>query len=440
MRKVILLCGILPFITSCSYMPTWLGGEEKKEERLAGKRESVLSSNNNLKVDDDIKNTSPEIPEAVSNVAWSQHNGNFTANTANIKAGNFSNYSSATIGDGNEFSHGLVTSPVVAGGKVFAMDSAGVISAHDAVNIEKIYWKSEIVADSHENEIMGGGLSVSGDYLYASTGQGKIAAINIKDGKKIWSRAFGVPLKGAPRVSGSNVIIVTIDSQTYALNSKDGNILWDHRGISEIAAVMSDVTPTIFGDEVFIPYSSGEMFSLSLATGDVSWVDTLMRDSRSSVDFSGIGGDPVTDKEVVFVTGNNGVTTAISIFNGRRVWQRHIASFNTPLLAGSELFILSSDNVLINMVKYTGKIRWVNQLASYENPDDKEDAISWRGPVMVNGKLLLVGSNGKMIFVSASDGKVIETKQIPDSIFTQPVIAGGRLYLVDKDAVLYSFK
>lgn len=441
-KHILLLLLASASLTACSSMPSWMGGRVEEKPKLEGERKVALAVDGQLKPDVTLQNTPPVLPSVTTNTDWTQHSGVFTAATGNIAGGGFDLKTSATVGAGNSFSHSLVPRPVVAGGLVFAMDAVGVISAHDVANVGNIRWKSSIVADIDGNEVIGGGLAVDGSVFYATTGKGQVAAFNTKNGEKIWQKNFSAPLRGSPRASGNYVIIMTIDSQTYALSAKTGDILWDHRGINETAAVMNSVSPTIVGDDVLVPYSSGELFALSLADGKELWAQTLLQNkhNQSSAIFTGIGGDPVVDGEFAFVTSNSGVTAAINIPRGQNIWQQQAASLNAPWLAGDDLFLLTADNVLVDFVKYSGKIRWTASLASYEDPENKLRPISWRGPVLVAGKLLVVGSNGKMVLVAAVSGKILETKSIPSNIVTAPVVAGGRLYLVGQDATLYSFQ
>ncbi len=436
-----LLLAVSTTLTACSYMPSWMGGKTEEKPRLEGERKVALVETGKLKADAALKNSTPVLPAVVPNADWSEHSGKFTAVSGNLAGGKFDKENSAKAGDGNDFPHSLLPRPVVAGGMVFVMDAAGVISAHDAVDISNVRWKSEAVADEDDDEVMGGGLAVEGNVLYATTGQGQVAAINIADGKKIWQKNIATPLRSSPRVSGDKVIVVAIDSHSYALSAKTGDILWDHRGIDETAAVMNSVSPTIVGNNVLIPYSSGELFALAM-DGKELWSASILQNryNQMASAFTGIGGDPVIDGEVAFVTSNNGVTAAINMASGKQVWQQQAASFNTPWLAGDELFLLASDNVLVDFVKYTGKIRWLTQLDSYEDPENKSRPISWRGPVLADGKLVAVSSNGKMVLVSAASGKIVETKSIPSNILTAPVIAGGKIYLLRQNATLYSYQ
>lgn len=441
-KRILLLLLLSTSLAACSHLPSWMGGSSEPKVKLQGERRIALPVDSKLEVDAGLKNMPASLPNATANDSWAQSNGNFTAATGNLAGGKFTSKNSADAGKGNEFTHTLIPDPVVSGGTVFAMDSAGIISAHDAADISKVKWISKAVADSDENEVFGGGMAVDSGVLYAVTGQGPVAALNATDGKTIWQKNFTVPMRGAPRVSGEHVILMTIDSQTYGLSAKTGDILWQHRGIDEPAVVMNSVSPAISGDDVLVPYSSGELYALSLADGKELWSDVLLQNKHTEAGamVTGIGGDPVLDGVVAFVVGSSGLTVAIDTSRSQRVWQRQAGSINTPWLAGDELFVLTTDNVLVDFEKYTGKIRWTTALDSYNDPKDKKDPISWRGPVLVNGKLLVIGSDGKMVLVSAASGKIVETRDIPDNILTYPVVAGGKLYLVGQDATLYSFQ
>lgn len=426
-------------LVSCSALPTWMGGKVDEKPKLPGERLTVLPSGSSLAPDPTIKDVAPKLPPVTANADWPQHSGVFAAATANLAGGLFGNETSARAGDGNKFTHMLVPRPVVAGGVVFAMDSHGHISAHQADNIDKRLWLSQGVGDSDDEEIIGGGLSVDAGVLYATSGRGVVAAFDAASGKELWRKDLHIPFRSAPRVADGRVLAVTMDNQAYALSTKNGEIVWDHRGINETAGVMNSVSPTISGGSVLVPYSSGEIFALSAVDGKELWSDTLLlaKHTQATELFAGIGGDPVIDGDAVFATSNNGVTAAIHLPSGQRIWQQQTASLNTPWLAGDELFVLTAENVLVDMAKYTGKVRWIAPLARYKDPDQRLKPITWRGPVMVGGNLAMVGSHGEMLLISAVNGATAATVSIPDHIVTAPVIAGGRMYLVGQDATLY---
>lgn len=440
-RRVCILIVFSSLLSACSYMPSWLGGKTDEKPKLEGTRSVAYAVGVKLQPDPSLLNTPPVLPPVAMNTEVAQGYSTLPAGAGNLAGGKFDSSVSAKIGDGVDFPQPLAPSPVVAGEMVFAMDAAGNVSAHDNKDINKINWMSGVVANAKGTPSIGGGMAFDAGVLYVTTGEGVVAAFEAASGKLLWRKDFAVSLRAAPRVSGDRLIIVTMDSHTYALSAKDGEVMWDHRGINETAGMMNSVSPVVYGDGVVIPYSSGEIFALSLENGRELWGETLLKNRtiKAYGVFSGIGGDPVVDGGMIFATSNSGVFAALSAVGGQHVWTQQFGSLNTPWLAGDDLFVLTTDNILLDLEKNTGKIRWLTQLEQYENPELKLLPISWRGPILVDGNLLVVGSNGKMQKISALSGKIVDTIDVPSGISAAPVVAGGRLYLVDKKANIYSF-
>lgn len=424
---------------ACDSLPSWMGGSIKKIDRLSGERSEVLPVGAELVADPSLAALPVKLPAVNANAAWPQHSGILTAATGNLAGGPFGARESAGIGDGNDYVHALVARPVAADGKVFAMDGAGWISAHDAADIDKRLWESKGVSEKRSPELLGGGLAYDNGRLYAISGRGVVAALDAASGKELWKKSLGAPFRSPPVIAGDKLFAVTIDSQVFALNAQSGEVLWSHRGINEIGAIMNAVSPVARDNVIFVPYISGEIYALSTANGSEIWSESLGASKKTQADgvFAGVGGNPVLDGDVLFAVGSGGGLSVFSAATGQRLWDRPIASVNTPWIAGDFLYVLAADNTLVCFVKYTGQIKWSTKLRSFGDELRKVHPYLWRGPVMADGKLYIVGTHGQMLVVSADEGKILDTRDIPDDIAAAPVIAGGKMYLVGKDAQLY---
>ena len=439
-RQILGVCLAVILLSSCSYMPSWMGGESKEKPKLAGTRIAALPVAAELKPD--AANAAAKIPTAIANDNWPQHGGGFSATNGNLSGGAFTSISHAAAGKGESFENTLVPTPVVGGSMVFAMDQVGNVSAHDFAAIENVRWVYSGLVEEDAPGAVGGGLAYEQGKLYAVSGRGMVAAVDATSGKEIWHKALHIPFRSAPKIADGKLFATSIDNQLYALNVADGAIVWNHRGINEAAGLLNSVSPAIDGSRVVVPYSSGEVYVLADTDGKEVWSESLSarKNTSASSSFSGIGGDPVVDGGVVFSVSSSGMTTVQAVSTGQHVWERPIGSVNTPWLAGDNLYMLSNDNTLINFVKYDGHIRWATKLQSFADMEKKKEPITWKGPVLVSGKLAVVGSNGQLLFVAVEDGKIINTQEIPDNIYTAPVVASGRMYLVGQDARLYSLK
>lgn len=439
MRYVLAIALLLPLLAACESMPTWLGGSEKKIHRLPGEREDVLATDPEFAPDERVQAAPFVLPAPMANNAWSQHSGQFVAATSNLSiSGDLSDRDSTSVGDGDDFSHTLVPRPVVSGGRVFAMDATGHISAHELAGISNKIWTSEALVHEDELEVMGGGLAVDGDVVYVVSGLGNAAALKADTGEAIWTHNLGMPLRSAPRVADGVMYVVSIDSQLFALDVNSGATLWKHRGIGEVAGLLSNVSPAVAADMVIAPYASGELYALKRNNGDEVWRVSLAqtRKTMATAIFSGIAGDPVVDDAVVFAVSNGGLFSVFNILNGQTLWERNLASINTPWLTGDWLFTINEDNLLVGMLKYDGRIRWTKQLPRFVDEARNLYPIIWRGPVMVDGKLALVSSKGEMILVDAANGEILRTLDVPDNIYTAPIVVDGRVVLINQSAEL----
>ena len=441
--RILLFVALSMTLCACDSLPSWMGGTKVEKVRLAGERIPVLPVISDEKPDATLKNTPAQFPAASPNDNWAQHGGTFNAQTGNLSAdGNFDQITSTHIGYGAPYEKTLIAYPVVGGSLVYAMDDVGAITAHEAANIENVHWQYNGIVEEGEPTIIGGGMAYSEGKLYVVSGHGVVVAIDVNTGDELWRKALHVPFRSAPKIAAGKLFAITIDNQLYALNIADGNVVWTHRGISEAAGMMNSVSPTVEGDMIVVPYSSGEVYVLAVADGKEIWNEAVAagKHAKANALFAGIGGDPIVDGGVVFSVSSGGITIVQALSNGQRVWEKPIGSMNTPWMVGDSLFVITTENVLLSVVKYDGRIRWATQLQTYANVEDKKDPITWKGPVMVNEKLAVVGSNGELLWVSAQDGTILSMQTIPENIFTAPVVAGGRMYLIDQNATLYSLK
>ncbi len=117
----------------------------------------------------------------------------------------------------------ILTSPVVAGGRVFVVDGSGVAFCIDAATAQ-VLWKHETPGGKANcNNVSSP--AVAGPYLHFGTTAGTYYVLNVADGKVVKEIACGEPIFSAPVVSEGRVYFATLGSRVYALEP-DGRICW----------------------------------------------------------------------------------------------------------------------------------------------------------------------------------------------------------------------
>lgn len=414
----------------------WMG--DKEEPPLPGKRISLQAAQEKLKADTDIESEQVVLPQMPANAAWPQALGNATGVSGNLAfSAQPKVIDSVAVGDGAAFIAPVIPAPVMADGMVFAMDGNGVISAHRADDLGKVYWQSEAIThneDDDEGSLLGGGLAWANGAVFAVNDEGTVAALTSNDGTKRWVREFKLPIRSAPRIAGKFLLILTADNQLMALRQSTGELVWSHRGINEISGKLRASPPAARDGAVLASYSSGEVFALELDNGNPLWNDNLAGSGLNSADpatFSTVS--PIMATGLSFA-GSTHSLTAFESESGNRLWDRKISSLSAPWLAGNYLFVLTADKQLAAIRGINGTVPWIRELPSTEK------GALWFGPIVAGGKIWLTNNQGELLAFDPQTGKTMQTIEVPDGVLTAPIIAGQGMYLLTQDAKLVWLK
>jgi outer membrane protein assembly factor BamB len=238
------------------------------------------------------------------------------------------------------------------------------------------------------------------------------------------------------------VFATTVDNQLLALDARTGELLWQHRGLEESAGLIGGASPAVSGGVVIAAYSSGELYALRVENGVTAWTDSLLyaNQIQSLGAINDINGDPVIDRGRVYAASHGGRLVSIDLRAGAVVWDIELSSVETPWIAGDYLFVASDQAELVCLSRGDGRIRWVSLLPHWENPDTKDEPILWSGPILVGDRLIVAGSNGRVMALSPYDGRPLGQIQIGDPIDVPPVAADGSVYLLTRSAELIALR
>jgi len=323
----------------------------------------------------------------------------------------------------------LTASPIVYQGKIYTLDTEGVVSAFSASSGSRI-WRVSLAPEKEKgNEGFGGGIAANGGRLFVTTGFGVVVALNAGNGAVEWTRKIGVPLRSSPTAIDGKLFFVSAESKLYCLSTVDGVELWTFRGLPESATLLSNVSPAVSGDIVVVPYPSGEVIAYNISAGRSAWVETLSR-TRGGSSLAGLSDParPAIDRGVVFAVGHSGRMFATAQKTGERLWTKRIQGTQMPWPAGDLVFVVDINGVLMALTRKEGKVRWLTEL-----PQSKR----WSGPVLAGGRLWLASADGIMISVDAKTGNIVSKRDLGQPIYIAPIVAAGRMFvLTDKARLL----
>ena len=403
-------------------------GFEKKKIRLEGKRVSILKERTDVSIE---KKSSVDIilEDAVILQNWQQSYNSpshLSLNYASDSRLESFRYLISGAGEGKKSK--ILSQPVIYDDLIFFLDAkSNVISF--SLRKNKIVWTRNISIKNESNHDIGGGIGIFKSSLIINSPYGQIISLDMFTGEKKWEIDVDSSIRSAPTISDNKVLSLTSSNKLYVLNAVDGNLLWQHQGIFNNTTLIDSPKVAVDENIIIVPYSNGEFFALNLNNGKEIWrssfIDVEVKETTNA--FSDIDAFPVIKKDIVIITSAIGKLFAINKKNGNKLWTRDISSTQTPLVNGNSIFIVNKNKEIICLNILDGGTKWT--LAIDDDLSNNKKYI-WFSPVLINGKLVLVGGNQKLIVIDTFSGVVNNIKNIPNFPVSSPIIVNKIPYLM----------
>jgi len=207
-----------------------------------------------------------------------------------------------------------------------------------------------------------------GDRLFMTTNDGRVIALNRKNGKVVWRRDMGYLAASSPAY-GDKRIYVTILERTKnqragrvaAIRARDGKLVW-----SRPLAARSESSPVYDDGRVYFGAEDGSVYALRAGNGSVSW--------KYQAGGAVKGGLALADGKLYFGA-YGGTMYALWQRTGREAWTAGTSGANfglsagnfysTPAVAYGRVYIGNTDGNMYSFSSETGKLAWRRGTGSY---------------------------------------------------------------------------
>lgn len=335
----------------------------------------------------------------------------------------------------------------ISGGRLLTLvqkDGQQFVLALDAAT-GKPLWQTP-VASEYKNQ-MGDGPratpAISGNQVFAFTGEGILAALDLNDGKLQWSHNVVEELKGkpaeygmacSPLVVGEHVLVVAgaPGAAVAAYEMQGGKVAW--KAGSDPAGYSSPALLNVGGREQVVAFTGASAIGLAPNTGALLWRFPYATDFDCNI------ATPLAVDGKVFVSsGENHGSSLLSLeksgdeFAVKEAWTSQGAAsvlrneWQTSILLDGHLY--GFDNV--------GSAGPVTHLTCINAATGKR---VWQQPrfgkgnlIAADGKLWISTMNGELVLVRATPKAYDELGrgEFVGSTRQAPALAEGRLYLRD---------
>lgn len=385
------------------------------------------------------------LPAAQANAEWAQRGGNarHAAPHAALSKAPVAIWAS-NFGAGNSRKNRISAAPVVAGGRVFAMDAGMTVTALSTGG--GLLWQSNLTADFDKGGgVSGGGLASNGAQVFASTAYGEVVAMDAKSGAVVWRQRIDAPAIGAPAIEGNRVYVSGRDGSAWALDTANGKVVWQVFGAPGKSGWLGSAAPTVGDSVVYFPSNSGDLMAvLKPGGGTPVWHSSaagkrLGRAYASSFD---ITGDAALVGNTLYAGTGAGRTVAMDAGSGQLIWAAPEGAMGPLAVAGGSVFMVNDEARLVRVDAGDGSLIWSVEMPYFENekPKKRQAITAHYGPVLAGNRLWVASSDGKLSAFSPTDGALVYQTEMPGGAAAQPAVAGGVLYVVTTKGQVVAFR
>ena len=439
------LLSVLGKSLSAGFVMLALSACSESELILDGDRIAIIEASNMIAADPAAFAEGAGLPDAID-ILNAGHPGLSAGHTGgNVKAAlPFKRAWRASIGGfGDSLTE--LAQPMVAGEQVFTVAPNGTVTAFD-IKTGKTNWRVS-VEEFTDDPLPGiaGGLAVRGETLFVHAGGRSLAALSVQDGSTIWSISVRLPVRGGPTVIGQEAIAVTdLDGNIFAYSANDGSLFWERTGLPVNTVVYGAPSPAFANGQLAVAGYGGDISLLDANSGQIIWSDSLAAFSpRTPLQRLGdIRAHPVFDGGLVFAVSQAGQIAAFNARSGLSIWDQPIGGIEMPWVAGKSLFLQTIDGRLYALRRSDGAVRWVADLpgALPKGVVASKDIPRYVGPIVVDGKIMVISKSGSLFAFDADTGDGGKTIDVGSDVVTAPQLASGMMFVLSGNGTLTAFE
>lgn len=333
---------------------------------------------------------------------------------------------SVSTGDGSG-EQLLRLTPAVVDERVFVATLDGHLSAYNIKNGEQI-WNTETSQKITAGPGIGSGLVLAG------TRSAEVIAHRADNGEAVWSTKLSSEVLSVPEIRKEVAIIRTSDGRVTALNLENGEKLWDFYKKEPSLTLRGTSKPLIVNDSVISGFDNGLLVAISLSDGRELWQRRVaVARGRTELErVVDLDADPVISDGIVYAAAFQANIASINVLDGQLIWQRELSSHAGMAVSDSQLYITDSSSQVWALHVRNGASLW------------RQDQLQYRtltAPVVFGDYVVVGDFEGYIHWLNQDNGEVVaRMRGDSDGFSVRPVVAGETLITLGQDGEMNAFK
>lgn len=427
---------LLVFLNNCSFdnkSGIWNNDSQAKLKDIPFKDFKTLNStvdifNEIIKPQANL-NLEPGILK--NNLEWKDE---YYKNSNNLDNFNFSNLNELTFKSKKISNRDIFSNLLFDGEHILAVDEKGTIIVY-SLDSQKITLKYNFYKKKFKKLDKKTSVIIEENVIYVGDNLGYFYALDYSSGELIWAKNFKVPFRSNLKIFDQNILISDINNYLYFINKKNGERV---KFIpTEKSSLKNDFINSLSSnnDSIFFLNTFGSIYSVDIS-GKINWFTNLNR-SKNIDQFNSFYSNPIVSNDKRIIISSEPYLYILNANNGAILFKAALPSIVKPIVSGSNLFLITKQNLLVCINLVTNKILYsikINKEIS-EFLNSKEKPISIKTFAILNNSLFIILKNSYFVNFSLS-GEILDIDKLPSKIHSEPIFINDSIIYLNKKKIM----
>lgn len=317
--------------------------------------------------------------------------------------------------------------PAVDGGRVFAADQKGRVSAYDAATGEEL-WTARTGIE------VSGGVGVGAGLVLVGSSKAELVALDWRDGSEMWRARLTSEILSIPAADQGMVVVQTVDGKLTGLKSSDGSRVWVFDRSVPVLSLRGTSSPVLVQGAVIAGFDSGKLAVLDLARGLPAWeVSVAVPHGRSELQrMVDIDAQPQIWGGTIYVATYQGRVAAVEGNSGRIQWARDLSSAAGLGIDFGGVYVTDENSHVWGLDRDNGNALW------------KQDKLTRRAltaPAALDAYVAVADFQGYVHLLSRSDGDLVGRVRADGKGVLAPLVVDNEiLYVYGNSGTLTAYR
>ena len=215
-------------------------------------------------------------------------------------------------------------------------------------------------------------LGKSSNSLIVADSISKYYAIDLKNGNLLWSKYNSSPFNSQIKVYNDKFFIIDFNNILRCISVKDGSELWNIKTGDTFIKSQKKLSIIIVKNILYFNNTAGEITAVDINNGSMLWQIPTQNSSIYEDTFLINTSNIVANDEIIIFSNNRNEFYSIDIMTGSLNWKQNINSSVQPSIVNNLIFTITNEGYLTIIDSKTGNIIRVTDVFMEESERSKK--------------------------------------------------------------------